>query len=68
MVFDSRNAFSYEIWAFNGSTWDMVKRGRPGSREVVRFDTVRGSYQLKIVLGDGFMDGDIHPEVYCQGE
>lgn len=66
VVFDSRNSFSYEIWAFNGSTWDKVKRGRPGSRELVKFDTVRGSYQLKIVMGDGFMEGDINPEVYCQ--
>ncbi len=64
VVFNSNNAFFYEIWAFNGSTWDQVKRAKPGFKEVARFDTVRGSYQLKIVMGPGFTGGDIAPEVY----
>ncbi len=66
VIFDSLGSFNFNIMAFNGTTWDSVKRGRPGSRELVKFDTVEGSYQVKIVLGDGAADGDIHPEVYYQ--
>ena len=66
VIFDSLGAFSYRIEAFNGTTWDAVAAGRPGSREIVRLHTVEGSYQLRITLGDGAADGDIHPEVYYQ--
>ena len=66
VIFDSLGAFSYRIEAFNGTTWDAVAAGRPGSREIVRLHTVDGSYQLRITLGDGAADGDIHPEVYYQ--
>lgn len=68
VVFDSRGSFSYLIEAFNGSTWDTVKRGRPGSREIVRFPAVEGAYQMRITLGDGAADGDIRPQVFLQGE
>ncbi len=66
VIFDSLGSFNYDIQAFNGTTWDSIKRGRPGSREIVTFDTVEGSYQVKIVLSEGTADGDIHPEVYYQ--
>ena len=53
--FDTKDPSEYEIFAFNGSTYDLIAQGsHDGTDYRVKVNPVEGCYQIKITTTSAF--------------
>lgn len=64
VIFDAEGLYEFDIFAFNGSQYEFVYYGVNGTnREVCHFETVEGSYKLKIAPKRGTLKDGVVPQV-----
>ena len=58
--FETRDPAEYEIYAFNGSTYDLIAQGSGDRSEYrVKLGLIEGCYQIKITTKSVFLTGTV---------